>query len=104
MEFADRFGASVDISTGTTDAGYFLIRRRSSVDHERFRAAVATVVGGVEYIQLDAPSGFVVVVTQYSTAETLRTHPMVDHVGGVTFDPDQIPTPEVSVRNGTDDA
>ena len=104
MEFAEQFGASVDIETATTDVGYFLVRRCSSVEHERFRAAVATVVGGAESIQLDAPNGFVVVVTQYGTAEALRTHPMVDHVGGVTFDPDQIPTPEVSVRNGTDDA
>ena len=103
MAFAERFGATVDIATTASDVGYFLVRRQPSVDHGQFRAAVAFAVGGREYIHLDAPSGFVVVATQYNTAQALGTHPMVDHVGGITVDPDRLPTPTVEVRDARDE-
>lgn len=102
MEFAERFGATVDVSVAAADLGLFFVRRHPSVDHAAFRRTVATVVGGPEYVQLDAPGGFVVVATAYETAQSLRTHPMVDHVGGVSVDPARLPTPTVTVRDETD--
>ncbi|WP_380680089.1 hypothetical protein [Salinigranum sp. GCM10025319] len=103
MEFAERFGASVDVSTTAGDVGFFLVRRYPSVDHGRFRATVAAAVGGQEYIQLDSPDGFVIVLTQYGTAEALRTRPTVEHVGGVVIDPERFPTPEIVVDDQSGD-
>ncbi|WP_372910588.1 hypothetical protein [Salinigranum sp.] len=103
MEFADRFGATVDVSVPATDAGYFLVRRHPAVDHAEFRRAVAAVVGGADRITLDAPGGFVVVGTRFETAQALRRHPMVDHVGGVTVDSTRLHPPVERVeRVGTD--
>jgi hypothetical protein len=99
MAFADRFGATVDVETTAADVGYFLVRPREGVDHARFRAVVAAAVGDSERIGLESPGGFLVVVTQYATAQALRTHPMVDHVGGVTVDPERLPTPDVVVSD-----
>jgi hypothetical protein len=90
MDVAERFGATVDVSTTAADVGLFFVRRRPSVDHARFRNTVAAAVGGPEYVRLDAPSGFVVVAARYGTAQGLRVHPMVDHVGGVAIDPVQL--------------
>jgi hypothetical protein len=104
VAFADRFGATVDVETTASDVGYFLVRPPKGVDHARFRAAVAAAVGGLEYIQLESVDGFVVVATQYATAQALRTHPLVEHVGGVEIDPERFPTPTVVVddrRDGT---
>jgi hypothetical protein len=102
VEFAERFGATVDVAAPTTDIGYFLVQRHESVDHTRFRRVVAEAIGDQTYIQLDAPSGFVVVATGYETAQALRAHRMVAHVGGVTIDPERMPTPEVTVRDETE--
>jgi hypothetical protein len=90
VEFADRFGATVDVSTTATDAGQFLVRRRPSVDHAEFRRTVAAAVGGVDRITLDVPGGFVIVAAPLETARTLRTHSAVAHVGGVTIDPNRV--------------
>jgi hypothetical protein len=95
VEFADRFGATVDVSAPATDAGHFLVRRHPAVDHAEFRHAVAAVVGGADRIILDAPGGFVVVGTRFETAQALRAHPMVAHVGGVTVAPTQLHPPPV---------
>jgi hypothetical protein len=95
VEFADRFGATVDVSVPVADAGYFLVRRHSAVDHAEFRRVVAAIVGGADRIALDAPGGFVVVGTQFETAQALRAHPRVDHVGGVTVDPTRLHPPPV---------
>ena len=97
MTFADRFGASVDVETATTDVGSFLVRPREGVSHRAFRATVAAAVGGREYVRLESAGGFVVVVTQYGTAQALGPHPLVEHVGGVEIDPDRSPTPTVVV-------
>ena len=100
MTFADRFGATVDVTTTAADVGYFLVRRLAAVDHAQFRAVVVAAVGGPERVQLESSDGILVVVTQYSTAQTLRTHPMVEHVGGVTVDPQRLPTPDVVTFDG----
>jgi hypothetical protein len=94
MDLAERFGARVDLSTTTAAGGYFLVCRRPSADHAPFRRGVASAVGGSEYIHLDNPDGFVVVATTYVTAQALRTHPTVDHVGGVTLDSNRLLSPE----------
>lgn len=104
MEFAERFGAAVDVSTPAGDVGYFLVRPRGRVDLAAFRATVAAAVGGNEYVPLESAGGFVVVVTRYGTAQVLRTHPLVEHVGGVEVDPEQFPTPEVVVNDKTRDS
>lgn len=101
MEFAERFGATVDVST-TDGGGLFFVSRVPSADHAQFRAVVAGIVGGHEYVRLDAPSGYLVVVTRYETTAALRAHPMVAHVGGVTVDPKRLPTPTDDGREGTD--
>ncbi|AUV83403.1 hypothetical protein C2R22_18590 [Salinigranum rubrum] len=92
MDLVERFGARVDVSTTTAAVGYFLVCRRPSADHAQFRGGVASAVGGAEYIHLDNPNGFVVVATAYVTAQALRAHPMVDHVGGVTLDSNRLLT------------
>jgi hypothetical protein len=102
VAFADRFGATVELTTTAADVGYFLVQRRAAVDHAQFRAIVAAAVGGLERIQFESPGGLLVVVTQYSTAQTLRMHPMVDHVGGITVDPERLPTLDVVVSDETD--
>lgn len=102
MEFADRFGATVDVSTTAAGVGLFLVFRHPWVDHAVFRRTVATAVGGPEHVRLDAPGGYLVVATAYETAQALRAHPMVDHVGGVTVDPARLPTPTVETRAETE--
>jgi hypothetical protein len=102
VEFADRFGATVDVSTTAAGVGLFLVFRWPWVDHAVFRRTVATAVGGPEYVRLDAPGGYLVVATAYETAQALRGHPVVDHVGGVTVDPARLPTPTVERLDETE--
>lgn len=90
MDVAEQFGATVDVSATAADVGLFYVRRHPSVDHARFRSSVAAAVGGPESVRFDAPGGFVIVAARYETAQSLREHPLVDHVGGVTVDPNRL--------------
>lgn len=102
MAFADQFGATIDVETTASDVGYFLVRPRKGADHAGFRAAVAAAVGDPERLRLESSDGLLVVVAQYGMVQTLRTHPLVEHVGGVEIDPEQFPTPTVVVDDQRD--
>jgi hypothetical protein len=101
VEFADHFGATVDVSVPAADVGLFVVCRHPATDHARFRDAVAAAVGGSDRVFLDSPGGLVVVATRFDTAQALRAHPAVAHVGGVTVDPERLHRPVVASDVGT---
>jgi hypothetical protein len=87
----EAFDAAVDVrGPDPRERGYFLVRRRTDVDHERFRGLVSTHVGGDGAVVLDSPGGIVVVLAPYSVARGLLRLPETDHVGGVQIDAERL--------------
>lgn len=93
MDVRDSFGADVELrGPDPGERGYFLLRRRSEVDHERFVRLVSARVGGDAFVLLDSPGGIVVVNTPFGVAQALGELPEVAHVGGVTVDLERLGT------------
>jgi hypothetical protein len=87
MDVREAFGADVELrGPDPRERGYFLLRRRPAVDHERFVRLVSARVGGDAFVLLDSPGGIVVVNTPFGVARALEGLPEVAHVGGVTVD------------------
>jgi hypothetical protein len=90
MDVREAFGADVRLRGPDPDErGYFVVERRSDVDHEWFVSLVTTALGGRESLVLDSSGGLVVVWASFGAAQDLRRLPPVAHVGGVTVDPER---------------
>ena len=91
MDVRDSFGADVELrGPDPAEWGYFLVRRRADVDHERFVRLVSNHVGGDEFVVLDSPGGIVVVQAPFGVAQGLLRLPDVTHVGGVSVDAERL--------------
>jgi hypothetical protein len=91
MDVEDAFGASVELrGPDPAEWGYFVVRRRPDVDHERFLRIVSTHVGGDGNVVLDSPGGIVVVTAPFGVAQGLLRLAVVGHVGGVTLNHERL--------------
>jgi len=86
-DVARRFGAEVTVEApAADDAGFFLVKRRPTVDPQEFRSWLLSRIGGRERVLLETATGVFVVWGRFGEAHALREAPTVELVGGVSVD------------------
>lgn len=90
-DVARAFGANIELERPDDgDTGFFLVERKSEIDHNVFLGWLVSEIGGSEKLLFQHSDGLYVVWVSFHLSERIKSHEAVKLVGPVGVDMERL--------------